>query len=209
MSDAPHGYGWWQASDGKWYAPELHPNYRPPPPRSDSIPPSQPPSYAAQGQSFDLARWFGSLDLAKVLPGTVVGCGAVIAIGSLLPWANVAFSVLSIGVTGTRTSDGKITLVCGILVLVLGVLMFRGRVADGWLIGGGVLLLVALGLSIHEVSSVTSVAGNDPALQLGGGSYISVTVGAGLWLCLIASVIGLAAIIFAFVSSRMLSSGRK
>jgi hypothetical protein len=30
--------GWWQASDGKWYPPELHPNYRrrplpPPPPR--------------------------------------------------------------------------------------------------------------------------------------------------------------------------------
>ena len=29
MSDQSQGPGWWQASDGKWYAPELHPNYVP------------------------------------------------------------------------------------------------------------------------------------------------------------------------------------
>jgi hypothetical protein len=27
MSDAPR-LGWWQASDGEWYPPELHPNHR-------------------------------------------------------------------------------------------------------------------------------------------------------------------------------------
>ncbi len=27
MSETQQGAGWWQASDGKWYAPELHPNY--------------------------------------------------------------------------------------------------------------------------------------------------------------------------------------
>jgi hypothetical protein len=31
MGAAPN---WWQASDGKWYPPEQHPSYRPPPPRS-------------------------------------------------------------------------------------------------------------------------------------------------------------------------------
>lgn len=30
MSDTSQGPGWWQASDQKWYAPELHPNYVPP-----------------------------------------------------------------------------------------------------------------------------------------------------------------------------------
>jgi hypothetical protein len=29
MSDVPQGEGWWQASDGKWYAPELHPDAPP------------------------------------------------------------------------------------------------------------------------------------------------------------------------------------
>jgi hypothetical protein len=27
-----HKPGWWQASDGKWYPPHKHPNYRPSPP---------------------------------------------------------------------------------------------------------------------------------------------------------------------------------
>ena len=40
MSDTSQGPGWWIASDGKWYPPELHPNYAPlaPPP-----PPAYPP----------------------------------------------------------------------------------------------------------------------------------------------------------------------
>ncbi len=28
MSDKPEGPGWWIASDGKWYPPELHPSVR-------------------------------------------------------------------------------------------------------------------------------------------------------------------------------------
>ncbi len=31
MSDVPQGPDWWQASDDKWYAPELHPDHRPSP----------------------------------------------------------------------------------------------------------------------------------------------------------------------------------
>lgn len=30
MSDVSQGQGWWIASDGKWYPPELHPSVRPP-----------------------------------------------------------------------------------------------------------------------------------------------------------------------------------
>ena len=40
MSDVSQGHGWWLASDGKWYPPEQHPDYRPlPPPPSQGIPP--------------------------------------------------------------------------------------------------------------------------------------------------------------------------
>ncbi len=31
MSDTAQGPGWWQASDGRFYAPELHPQYQPAP----------------------------------------------------------------------------------------------------------------------------------------------------------------------------------
>jgi hypothetical protein len=40
MSDTSQGDGWWQASDGKFYAPESHPDYKPPPPPpTDAHPP--------------------------------------------------------------------------------------------------------------------------------------------------------------------------
>ncbi len=37
MSDVSQGPGWWMASDGKWYPPELHPNYAPTPPPQPTI----------------------------------------------------------------------------------------------------------------------------------------------------------------------------
>ena len=43
MSDVPLTSDWWQASDGLWYAPELHPAWRP----VDTPPPSPEPSAAA------------------------------------------------------------------------------------------------------------------------------------------------------------------
>jgi len=43
MSEQSRGPGWWIASDGKWYAPELHPDYVPPSP-----PPPPPPSGFAE-----------------------------------------------------------------------------------------------------------------------------------------------------------------
>lgn len=50
MSDLPRGDGWWEASDGKWYAPELHPEYRDPqlpnvePPLQPDLPPQPYPA---------------------------------------------------------------------------------------------------------------------------------------------------------------------
>lgn len=46
MSDSSQGQGWWQANDGKWYPPELHPSVQPPPPTGI---PSQPQSFAGAG----------------------------------------------------------------------------------------------------------------------------------------------------------------
>ena len=39
MTDGPQGYGWWQASDLKWYPPERHPNYEAPPPTGRALAP--------------------------------------------------------------------------------------------------------------------------------------------------------------------------
>jgi hypothetical protein len=56
MSDTSQGEGWWQASDGKWYAPEQHPDFQQPtqpvdqsgppteatPPPTEAMPPAPP-----------------------------------------------------------------------------------------------------------------------------------------------------------------------
>ncbi|HVM08329.1 MAG TPA: hypothetical protein VM345_07705 [Acidimicrobiales bacterium] len=43
MSDTPVGADWWQASDGKWYPPEQHPDYRPPEQPASQYSPYVPP----------------------------------------------------------------------------------------------------------------------------------------------------------------------
>ncbi len=47
MSDVSQGPGWWQASDGRWYAPALHPSQQqpaaPPPPSQSAVGGSPPP----------------------------------------------------------------------------------------------------------------------------------------------------------------------
>ncbi len=52
MSDTPRMEGWWQASDGKWYPPEQHPNYQPLPPTQSQRPPPSP----TQTTSFEPLR---------------------------------------------------------------------------------------------------------------------------------------------------------
>ena len=50
-SMSPQGPGWWQASDGQWYSPELHPDARRP------APPTQlPPPTPSAGLAFPVAR---------------------------------------------------------------------------------------------------------------------------------------------------------
>jgi micrococcal nuclease len=43
MSDTSQGPGWWRASDGRWYPPETHPQYRQPPMAEPPEPPRPPP----------------------------------------------------------------------------------------------------------------------------------------------------------------------
>lgn len=92
MADTSQGAGWWQASDGKWYPPEQHPNYRPPPPPRPPNSPTEggapfgapiasaPPPYApvpssAPGTYFDAASGL-TLPQGVVLAGTGRRIGA-------------------------------------------------------------------------------------------------------------------------------------
>jgi hypothetical protein len=78
MSDVSRGSGWWQASDGKWYRPEQHPNYLPPPPSQViAAPYPGPPSYAPPQRSDTNGLAIASLVLSILW---LVGLGSLLAI---------------------------------------------------------------------------------------------------------------------------------
>jgi hypothetical protein len=117
MSSASQGPGWWQASDGKWYAPQQKSGYEAPPPPPVATPPAPPSSsappaptqYPATGGQYSAPGGpnFGNAQAAFAsgvgkIPraGWIVVGGLVAAlIGLFLPLANVsAEGILSMDV---------------------------------------------------------------------------------------------------------------
>lgn len=98
MSDTSQGDGWWIASDGKWYAPELHPDYRPPP--VQPLPP--PPSLLPPPPQ-------GPVDPQQVPPAKSHGRRLL-----LIPAAIVALIIIIIAATAgsnnQRTADKSTTI---------------------------------------------------------------------------------------------------
>jgi len=89
MSDTSQGEGWWQASDGKWYAPE----------QQSSSPASTPsPAGGSSGSglgpfAFDLKR----LSKEEQITG---GASLVLFILLFLPWYTASVSVYSYSANG-------------------------------------------------------------------------------------------------------------
>lgn len=134
----------------------------------------------------------------KPLHGIVIGAGALLFIGTFLPWATFSLVVISVSVSGT-SSNGALPLVCGLVAIGIGVLLVRGVSAIGWLIGVGVAFLIAMGLTLHDAADLSSLSGQTSnGVSVGAG----VSIGIGLVLCILASVAGLVATIVLFVQRR-------
>ncbi len=118
MSDVSQGPGWWQASDGKWYAPEQHPAAEAPTP-----PPAGSPPVAAAGAgtsppafSFDL----GNLSQSEKITGVAT---LVLFISLFLPWFTYSFGFGSVSVDGLW--HGWMYLVLIICLAILAYLVIR------------------------------------------------------------------------------------
>ena len=117
MSDVSGGPGWWQASDGKWYRPEQHPDYRPPPPPPPSAyspgtpyPPGQ-PYYGVVVQSKTNGKAIASLVLSLVW---ILGINSILAvIFGFVAKREIRES------NGTQTGDGLAT--AGIIIGFVGI----------------------------------------------------------------------------------------
>lgn len=96
MSDVSQGPGWWQASDGKWYAPEERTDSLPPPPGRGS-PPDSPGAHSSKGTlppfSFDMKRWGRDERITAVAT-------LVLFISLFLPWFTYNFGIGTVSVDG-------------------------------------------------------------------------------------------------------------
>ncbi|HWB67241.1 MAG TPA: hypothetical protein VG708_10485 [Mycobacteriales bacterium] len=104
-----------------------------------------------------------------------VGCAALVAIGTLLTWASVAF----FSVNGVQTSDGKLVLVAALLAGA-SVVLVRKREGVA-LVATFLFGLVSFGTSLYDTIRILTSSSGDFF-----GAHIGVSVGLGLWLDVIA-----------------------
>src|SRR5664280_1378286 len=187
MSDTSQGSGWWQASDGKWYAPESNPDYTPPSPVSSveaSAVGSKPvvTSSASPG-----AKGEGA---ARTMPTpkqwVMIGACAVGILGTLTTWITANAGFFSVSVNGISSDDGKIAVVLALLATVATLVNIwkpRRVLAFASVILFGLLAI----LSIYEIVNISSKS------YSGDGMTISASVGIGVYLCLLGGVAGVVA----------------
>jgi hypothetical protein len=114
-----------------------------------------------------------------------VAGGALVALGSIMPWAKVSvLDFLSVSVRGTE-GDGWISLGLGVLLALVGVVgLVRGRFVR---VAALVLGLGSLALAVYEMTQVSGAL-DDLGAEAAGVAHVS--MGIGLWILLIGGVIG-------------------
>jgi hypothetical protein len=117
----------------------------------------------------------------------MLGAGALLVVGALLPWATViAPFVGTISAAGTD-GDGVITLVLGLLVGACGIVGLRSQRGSTAKIAGAIGLVVAAVIGCYNVATISNAAGDVPELDL----ELHASVGMGLWLTVAAAMGGL------------------
>lgn len=145
---------------------------------------SQPGGYRQQGSWSQQAPDSGAAD--RKLAGWIsLGGAGVVALGSVLPWASVAFIGSVYGLEG----DGAITLVMALLVGVLALLCGLGR-GKVWMFGVTIFLgLIATAVGAYDLVNMSSIVSDESMARLGPGLPIVVAGGV---LVLGAAVYGIA-----------------
>ena len=106
-----------------------------------------------------------STPLAAIL---AIAGGALLAIGSFLAWAEVSGGGTSVTATGTDGTDGWITFVAGLIVLVVGVTFLRGGGKRALAILAIVAALVGGGVGLYDALTAKDRVLNDAAEELAG-----------------------------------------
>jgi hypothetical protein len=132
----------------------------------------------------------------------LLGAGLAAVLGALLPWLRASVGPITIERAGTDV-DGAITLFLGVvlgalalLALVIGSVRARGlALGVAAIVVAGLVLLIAV-VDIADVK--------DKAVDIeAGGIDIEVTVGSGLWLTLVAGLVGIVGGVLLLVRRRL------
>jgi hypothetical protein len=200
MSDTSQGPGWWQASDGKWYSPDLHPNNQPPapPPPAGAPPPigtppgpvgSAVPGASQVPFSFDMKRWSQPERIAAVAT-------LVLFISLFLPWFTYNFGIGSVSVDGLW--HGWMYLVLLLCLAILAYLVLRAGFAElpfKLPLPGEQLLLIAT--TVNAVLSILAFL-----LKPGGIGFSGIGWGFGAFLGLAASIVAAAPLAVPAIKAR-------
>jgi hypothetical protein len=131
----------------------------------------------------------------------LLGAGIVAVIGAVLPWATIAFRLdtrsLSDQINGTERG-GVITLLLGLTLGGAAILTMLTGVVARWaavfaLMAATLMVLIA----VVDITDVKRAAGDNGLVGL-----VTVDVGVGLWLTVVAGVAGLAGGVLALISAR-------
>ena len=109
MSDAAQGPDWWQASDGKWYPPDQHPDSQPaaPPPAAGATPPSPGGAAGAAGWSPGQSPWGELADWPLRAQSFLVDyIGPALVVGLLFGVSVPLWSILTLVVLGWGIYNG-------------------------------------------------------------------------------------------------------
>ena len=172
------------------------------PPAGAPLPPPNPPAALhpepVTSSGIPLGAW------------VLLGAAIAAVIGALLPWAQINLSFgaegLSANVNGTE-GDGVITLVLGILLGAVAVLALATRGVARWAAVVGIVAAVIMtAIAVIDIVDVNRTAGDISPL-------VDVSVGAGLWVTLIAGLAGIVGGVLMLAQQRsgrqLLHSGSK
>lgn len=158
--------------------------YPGPPPNPYAVAPPFPGNGYSYGYAWPPAAVRPAVS-EPVVGWLLVVLGALISIAALLPWA----SAVGVTISGTN-GDGKITLVCGLVVAVLGVIIGLGH---------GVLWTSITALTFSVIAGLIGLVDVVHGVHVVGEFDGLVVIEDGLWITLVAGLLSVGMSIVALV----------
>lgn len=169
MSDTSQGYGWWLASDGKYYPPERHPEYvAPSPPGQSSQPeykaPPPPGPSVELSDSDELESGDSTLPAGAWL--TIIG-GVVAVVSGFLPWfsftstfsGSLNRNAYQLGNNSSFSVTGAVLLLLGTVGIVIGIARLTRSRMPNFLQRSPIVLGCAVALAaVLQISSINHLA---------------------------------------------------